>query len=364
MLQIEAGKTKRLELKMDRADSLLDLVGEFPTGRQPKSVAFTPDGKFALVAQLSGSGVDLYQTEPFQRLRQIDIPNKTKKNQLGYVEFAMLPWQDEIWVSQMTTGQIHILRMSDFSYLQSIPTGGEWSKVICVHPDHKLAFVSNWLSNSVSVIDPVSHKLLRTVKCSGTPRGMAVSPDGLYLWVAIYEPGNVDKISLKDFKRVKTMTWQVVGAKRHVVIHPDGTTMFISDMEQGDIWVFDLASEKLLKRVKIAPKLNTFDITPDGRLLFISSRGENNPDSYLEKGPDFGTMSVMDTRTLTKVDWVWGRNQPTGLAVHPTGHMVACTGVLDDNLGVWDCSRLMARLQASESASVISSSPSGTVPSP
>jgi YVTN family beta-propeller protein len=352
---------------MDRQDSLLDLVGEFPTGSQPKSVAFTPDGAHALVAELSGNGVDLYQTDPFRWLRQIPIPNRTKTNQQGYVEFAMLPWQDEIWVSQMTTGQVHVLRLSDFSYQQSIEVGGDWTKVICIHPNRRLAFVSNWLSGTISVVDPVAHKLLRTIKCSGTPRGMAVSPDGQYLWVAIYEPGNVDKIRLSDFRKVRTMTWPVVGAKRHVIIHPDGSTMYISDMEQGDIWVFDLASEKLLRRLPVAPKLNTFDITPDGRLLFVSSRGENNPDTYLEKGPDFGTMSVIDTRTMSKIDWVWGRNQPTGLAVHPNGRLVAFTDFLDNNLEVWDFSRLLARLDPvppAGSEALVSSTPSATAPVP
>lgn len=362
-LNLDPNKTRQLELKLDRTDSLLDLVGEYPTGSQPKSVAFTPDGRHALVAQLSGKGVDLYETAPFRWIRQIDIPPpKGEKNQSGYVEFAMLPWQNEIWVSQMTTGRVHILKMDDFSYKQSINVGGSWSKVICVHPDHQLAFVSNWLSEDVSVIDAVNHKLLRKVKVSGTPRGMAVSPDKQFLYVTIYATANIDKIRLSDFKRVKTLSWPGIGAKRHVLINPDGTTMYVSDMENGDIWVIDLATEKLVKRIPIAPKLNTFDMTPDGRLLFISSRGENNPVTYLEKGPDFGTMSVVDTRTLEKIDWVWGRNQPTGLAVHPNGHLVACTDFLDNNLEVWDFSRLLAALD--QPAPALTASLPGSSPMP
>jgi YVTN family beta-propeller protein len=297
-------------------------------------------------------------------VRQIEIPPpKGEKNQSGYVEFAMLPWQNEIWVSQMTTGRIHVLRMDDFSYQQSISVNGDWSKVICVHPDRQLAFVSNWLSEDVSVIDVVNHKLLRKVKVSGTPRGMAVSPDRQYLYVTIYATANIDKIRLSDFKRVKTLSWPGIGAKRHVLINPAGTTMYVSDMENGDIWVIDVATEKLVKRIPIAPKLNTFDMTPDGRLLFISSRGENNPVTYLEKGPDFGTMSVVDTHTLSKIDWVWGRSQPTGLAVHPDGRLVACTDFLDNNLEVWDISRLLASL-APQPAGPLTASLSATAPSP
>ena len=364
LLNLDPTKTHQLELKLDRSNTLLDLVGEFPTGSQPKSVKFTPDGQHALVAELNGRGVDLYETEPWRFVRQIEIPPLGKKNQAGYVEFAMLPWQNEIWVSQMTTGQVHVLSLDDFSYKQSINVGGEWSKVSCVHPDHQLAFVSNWLSEDVSVLDAVNHKLLRRVKCSGTPRGMAVSPDKQYLWVTIYATANLDKIRLSDFKRVKTLSWPGIGAKRHVLIHPDGKTMYVSDMENGDIWVIDLASEKLIKRIPIAPKLNTFDMTPDGRLLFISSRGENNPVTYLEKGPDFGTLSVVDTQTLQKIDWVWGRNQPTGLAVHPNGHIIACTDFLDDNLEVWDCSRLLAQLTNQQVSSAALATGSAAAPRP
>jgi DNA-binding beta-propeller fold protein YncE len=35
------------------------------------------------------------------------------------------------------------------------------------------------------------------------------------------------------------------------------------------------------------------------------------------------------------VDWTWGRNQPTGLAVSPDGRSVAFSNFLDDDIEVY-----------------------------
>lgn len=354
-LLIDSKQTHLLELKLEKNESKLSLVAEVPSGSQPKSVIFTPDGKHALAAELNGGGVDVYSIDPYVREKVIDIP-PAGRGQSGYVEFVMLPWRDEIWVSQMTTGQIHVLGLSDLSYRSSFPVGGTWPKVILVHPDRKIAFVSNWVSMTVSVIDVESHKILTRLSCTGTPRGMVVSPDKAFLYVTNYDSGGIDKFRLSDYKRIKTLNMGK-GAARHLVLDPHGEMLYMSDMLRGDVSFIRLSDDSLVARVPVGPKLNSMDISPDGKFLFISSRGNNNPVSYLEKGPDFGTLSVIDTDKRAKVDWVWGRNQPTGLAVHPSKHIVAFTDFLDDNIEFYDFSALYEASVAATSGDSKASTP-------
>jgi len=337
-LLMDSKKTRSLELKLEKSDSKLSLIGELPSGSQPKSIVFTPDGTHALSAELDGGGIDVYTVDPLVRERTVDIP-PAGRGKSGYVEFAMLPWLDEVWVSQMTTGQVHILKLSDLSYKSSFSVGGTWPKVIVIHPDRKIAFVSNWVSLNVSVIDIETHKVLKLLKCTGTPRGMAVSPDKAFLYVTNYDSGGIDKFRLSDYARVKTLDMGR-GAARHLVLDPKGETLYMSDMLRGDVTFIRLSDDTIQARIPVGPKLNSMGISPDGRFLFISSRGNNNPVTYLEKGPDFGTLSVIDTVSKKKVDWVWGRNQPTGLAVHPSKHIVAFTDFLDDNIEFYDFSEL------------------------
>lgn len=332
---ILGGKT---EFKLERSQSGLKKLGELPTGKQPKSVVFSPDGSQIFVAQLQGPGVDVYSTEPFAHKGQIKFPVKIAAKQ-GFVELALLPWQDELWVSQMTSDSVHVVRLSTLEYRYSMATGGNWPKVIAVHPYRDLAFVTNWVGESVAVFNTLTHKRTGLWKTTGTPRGMAFSPDGIFLYVASFGTGYLDKFRVRTGKKEKTINMGS-GAKRHLVVHPSKPILYATDMEKGEVWVFDMLKDSLIKRIPLGPKLNTCDLSPDGRFLFISSRGTNGVRDYLFPGPDFGTVSVIDTEKLEKVDWAWGRNQPTGLAVHPRLPLLAFTDFLDANLELYDYSGL------------------------
>jgi hypothetical protein len=44
---------------------------------------------------------------------------------------------------------------------------------------------------------------------------------------------------------------------------------------------------------------------------------------------------VIDTTTFDIVDWVWGRNQPTGLGISMDGEIVAFSDFKDANIEVY-----------------------------
>ena len=95
------------------------------------------------------------------------------------------------------------------------------------------------------------------------------------------------------------------------------------------------AGGKLEKAVHVGPNINTICLSQDGKYLFASSRGRNNPDDYTIPGPDFGTVSLLSTKDLAVIDRVWGRNQPTGLAVSPDNNYLIFSDFLDDNLELY-----------------------------
>lgn len=337
-VRLEVTKDVYLEEKLERSDSRLVLVGETLTGHQPKSVMFTRDGKRLVVPILGEKGVDIIPFDGLAPKRRITLTPEDK-NFRGYVEPALVRGRNEIWVSQMSTDQIHILRGDDPEYAESIPAGGRWPKVITISHDEKTAFVSNWISLDVSVIDIESRKLVRRIPVSGIPRGMAATADGKYLYVCIYSTGNVDKIDLATFKIVKNLPFGR-GAARHIVLDEVHGLGYVSDMATGKVSSFTLADDKIQKRVWAGYNLNTLAISGDGRFLFVSSRGVNNAESYLKKGPDFGKVTVIEASEMKVIDWVWGRNQCTGLCVSPDDKYIVFTDFLDANVEVYDITAL------------------------
>lgn len=332
--RIVAGVT---EFKLERMDTDFIFQNLVNAGRQPKSVRFSPDGRFLVSALLDGEGIFVFNLETFGRVEGVSLPEEYAQKK-GFVETLFLRNQGELWVSQMTTGMIHVFDSESFSYLLSFPSKGSWSKVIASDPEEKRLFVSNWESNTISVIDPVLHRVVKIIRVPGIPRGMAVTPDGVFLYAAIYSSGQVVKISLDNYRIVKTIHLGS-GAPRHLVIAPKSGYLYVSDMYYGKVFTVSLADDQVIKSCYFGSNLNTIVLSGDEKYLFVSSRGRNSKDGYLEKGPEFGKIFVYDTVEGRIVDWAWGGNQPTGLDVSPDGSTVAFTDFLDGKIEIYSWER-------------------------
>jgi DNA-binding beta-propeller fold protein YncE len=87
---------------------------------------------------------------------------------------------------------------------------------------------------------------------------------------------------------------------------------------------------------KVFANPNTIVESADGRYLYVSCRGHNNPKSFLLKGPDFGRLMVIDIATRKVVEEIEAGNQPTGLDVSPDGKYVVLTDFLDHAMRVYE----------------------------
>ncbi len=321
------------EAKLEKTGSPLRKVGVIPTGYCPKAVEFTPDGRHIVTTLLEGQGIEVFSAETFEKIdvEPIPAPYAAKK---GFVEIAFVKSLNEMWVSQMTTGMVHIYDLNDFSYKTGINGGGTWSKVITISGDEKRAYLSNWVSNDISVIDIPNRKLLHRIYVGGTPRGMALSEDGKYLYVCGYDSGFMYKVNLETKKVEKSMEFRR-GAKRHIVADYARDRFYVSDMFWGSLFIISGRNDELRMEVPVDEKLNTIALTSDGRYLFIASRGANNPKSYLLKGWYFGKIYIFDTNRDELIGWIWGGNQPTGLAVSPDNSLLAFSNFLDYNIEVY-----------------------------
>jgi YVTN family beta-propeller protein len=241
----------------------------------------------------------------------------------------------EIWFSNMVESKVHIFDLDTLEYKLSLGTGGYYPKVIVQNPAGTLTVVSNWVSRDISVFDSDTKKLLRRIPVGGTPRGMAFSPDGGLLFTAIYDGPIVAVVDMKEnkvSKRYRTSS-NAEGAVRHVIYRDD--KLYVSDMHWGTVNILNASTGAVIASKRIGSNINTIVLSPDGKRIFASSRGRNNPEDYTRPGPEFGAVYMLNAADLTVEERVWGRNQPTGLAVSPDGKYLAFTDFLDANLELY-----------------------------
>jgi YVTN family beta-propeller protein len=317
---------RALDLWLDPAGLLHHKLGEFETGAAPKQVAFTPDSAQLWVTLLGGEGVEVFDAATYQRLATIDL------GEHGAVEVIFTRDGRTAFASQMESASVFEIDRGTFAVRRQLETGGEWSKVMALSPDERTLYVANWTSNDVSEIDLATGELRRRIDTVGTPRGLFPTADGRRLFVAGFDSGKLARIDLRTGESETLL--DTGGALRHLVGDAAGGMLFVDDMAKDRAHVVDLRTEQVRELAETDEKPNTIDLTPDGRVLYVSNRGENG-ESYYRPGPEWGSVLAIDTATGAVLDAIVGGNQTTGLDVSPDGRTLAFSDFLDNRVQLY-----------------------------
>ena len=143
---------------------------------------------------------------------------------------------------------------------------GSVPKVVKVTPDNKYILVTNWCSYTVTVISIESGKTVKSVKIGRYPRGIAISSDSKFAYVAEMGGSSIHKISMADFSQ----TLIPVGSNpRAVVISPDQNRLYVTMNSAGKVLAWDLATNKAIKSVATGKAARSLAISEDGSALFV-----------------------------------------------------------------------------------------------
>ena len=204
---------------------------------------------------------------------------------------------------------------------------------MALSPDGQRMYVSNWVSSDITELDLSTGEVLRELDTVETPRGLWIDDAGTWLYVLGFGNGRMERIELETGRREPLFDGG--GALRHVVGDSTRQRLYISDMSKGTIWLHDLTTGTTTRLARTDPNPNTIDLTPDGRLLFVSCRGQNNRESYYNPGPQWGSILVFDALTGEKLDAIVAGNQPTALDVSDDGQLLAYSDMLDNRISVY-----------------------------
>lgn len=326
-----------LSLKTDSPDSRLSHIRTIATGSLPKGMEFTRDGKYLFIALLGQPVIQVIDWDTLETSHRIEPADKKYLND-GFVEIGISPLDDAILTSQMTTGSVHRVPLNgehSFQITDSVTTRGNWSKVITFSQEGRMFAVSNWTSYDVSFFTYPEMEFIKKVKIPGIPRGMIFADLDKTLYVTNYSNGSLHKIDIESGKIIKTIPSPRKGALRHLAIDEEKHVLYASDMYWRLIYVYDLETSKLIKQIKVDSNPNTIALTPDKNYLFVSCRGPNAASSYLNRSPRPGRLYMIDCETREVVDYRVLGNQPTALAVHPSGDYVAVSNFRDNNIEVY-----------------------------
>ena len=318
------------EYEKSTTGPFLTKLGTFPCGQQPKQVLFSPDSKFIALPLLDDKGFDLFSVAEKKVVKRITPPNA---EQLGFAEGLFIKEKKVFLVSQMTTGNLYEYSYPEFQLKRTIKTGGNWSKFIAYNPEKDILAVSNWLSNTVSLIDYKTGKLLKTLNTGAAPRGMIFTDKGENIIVLCFDGGKLQKFAVETGTKVAEKSVEK-SAMRHIVSADTENRAYVSDMYYGKIYEIDTNSLEIIREVKVHNNPNTIALA-NSRWLFVSCRGKNNPVDYTLRSPENGKIYIIDTTTMAVERIFTGGNQPTGLDISPDGKTLCFSNFQDGNIELY-----------------------------
>jgi YVTN family beta-propeller protein len=206
----------------------------------------------------------------------------------------------------------------------------------CAHAGR--AYVTNEDGESVSVLDTDKGEVVATVNVGKRPRGMKLSRDGKELFVAVSGlpkcPPSVpdeecaklkrdltaDGIAVIDTATLKLNRLLKSGSDpEQFDLSHDGKRLFISNEDTGTLTVVGIASGEVEATVPVGKEPEGVRVTPDGHWIVVTSETGN-------------AIYAIDAHTLKMVKSVPVGKRPRDVAFAPDGRTVYISGEFDASL--------------------------------
>jgi YVTN family beta-propeller protein len=189
---------------------------------------------------------------------------------------------------------------------------GSVPKVVKVTPDNKYILVSNWCSYTLTIISVEDQKVIKTIKIGRYPRGIDVSTDSAFAYIAEMGGNRIHRVNLTDF----SVTYIPIGSNpRAIALSPDGTKLYATLNLSGKVIAWNLEKNKAIKSVSTGKAARSLAISTDGTALFVVNFFS-------------GTVSKVRTSDMKVVQSIKVCSQPIGVTYdEPTDRTwVACYG--------------------------------------
>lgn len=313
------------------------------SGRSVKSVVFSPDKKFLYSLNLEGGSVYEFN----QQSREISRKLIFKQTQAKGYDYDKHKWMNNsfeekpveghfthngkyLWISLHNAEGIVAWNVQEKELISGKPfriatieegkkktkvnlhffKTGKTPKVITSTKDGKYLFVSNWHSNTVSILDisnsdPSEWKKVKDVKVSPTPRGMCMSKDDKVLYIGLMGSDFLYSVSVDSLKIIKK---HLVGHNPRHLLDTD-QSIYISLSKTEKLVKLSQSGLKELKRSSTKDDPRTISLSPDKSLLFATCYSDN-------------TLQIFDAHNLQLLLSVPCKGKPVGVDVFQKGDLV------------------------------------------
>jgi len=293
----------------------LAIAGQVPSGPDPHEVIASEDGKFAYISNYGGGA--------YNTITEVDLVNQnvSKVIDLGALRgpHGLTFVGGKVWFTAEAAKAIGSYDPATKTIDWVLGTGQDRTHMVYVFPDAQRILTTNVSSATVTLIEkdnrskpgfgsgpggqvgpPQTNWKETVIPVGRGAEGFDVSPDEKEIWVANAQDGTISIIDMASKKVVQTLDANARGLNR-LKFTPDGRLVLVSTLGGPDLAIFDAASRKEAKRVRIGRGAAGILMQPDGLRAYVAC----TPDDYV---------AVIDLKSLEMTGKLVAGRQPDGLA--------------------------------------------------
>jgi YVTN family beta-propeller protein len=184
-----------------------------------------------------------------------------------------------------------------------------------VSPDGARVYVSNFWSNTVSVVDTATNTVVRTYPVQPFPGAVAPSPNGARLYINTVlapNPGYVVQVlDLASGATITNIPLNVPQSGSGMAISPDGARLYVTNqaLNGSNVKVIDTATNTVIGTIQTGQVPRAIDVTPDGAVAYVAVQ-------------EAGVVSAISTASGAIVGSVPAGTRPLDVRVLPNGARV------------------------------------------
>jgi YVTN family beta-propeller protein len=247
-----------------------------------------------------------------------------------------------VYVSNEDSDDITIIDSRTDSVIGSIPAGKR-PRGLALSPDGRTLFVAvsgspkagpgvdesklpppDRAADGVAVIDLATHRYSRTLPGGQDPESFAISKDGRTLYVSNEDAASVSVVDVQSSRVIATVP--VGGEPEGVTLHPDGRSVYVTSEADHGVDVIDTERNTVIARIPTGNRPRSTVFTADGAKGYVTA----------ELG---GAVTLVDAKAhkpLRSIAIPGEGAKPMGTAISPDGRRVYVTNGRGGTLSVID----------------------------
>jgi len=240
-------------------------LARISVGDEPIQVLLSQDGETLYVSNLASNEISVIATSTFQVIQRIETAVQP-------LDMALSPNGATLYATNSGAGTLTIVDI-ETGIARTAWIAGIGSGPYGIAALGNKVFTTDIANDQVLVLSPEG--IVRTrITVPNQPRSLALSPDGTTLYVTSLEEGTLTLINTASEQITQQVSLPVTGTFA-IAFRPSGDKIYLTSHADDALVVFDVLSGTVSKRLDIGRNPRAISFSPDGSLAFITNSFSN-----------------------------------------------------------------------------------------